>query len=205
MDTTHPTPKQHAHDRAAATAWARNVLADPRSVVLDLETTGLISPYAVEIAVIDLTGRPLLNRRLQPGRSIEPEAFAVHGIADADLINEHTFADLFDEIDDTLGGRTVLAYNAPYDAEVLRRECRRMYGRDPDGEPYPAADAWMSRTTWACIMRPYAAHRGDWNPARGAYRWPRLRGGTHTALGDARAALAVLQTMATVSDDRCTL
>jgi DNA polymerase-3 subunit epsilon len=45
-------------------------------------------------------------------------------------------------------------------------------------------------------MRQYAAFVGEWNEYHGNYRWQRLPGGDHSALGDARATLSLLKRMA---------
>ncbi|MFB7896168.1 hypothetical protein ACFC1B_07535 [Streptomyces xiamenensis] len=77
-----------AADRQAAAEWARGVLADPRSVILDLETTGLNqdrADYAVEISVLTATGDALMDQRLNPGVPIPADASAVHGILGNEL------------------------------------------------------------------------------------------------------------------------
>ena len=48
-------------------------------VIFDTETTGLRNPHPVEISIIDLTGKTLLNSRLKPPILIEPDATAIHG------------------------------------------------------------------------------------------------------------------------------
>jgi DNA polymerase-3 subunit epsilon len=45
-------------------------------------------------------------------------------------------------------------------------------------------------------MHWYAQFVGDWNEYHGNYKWQRLPGGDHSALGDCRATLAVLKEMA---------
>lgn len=206
MDTTEPTPEERTRARESATTWARRILDTPDVIIFDVETTGLDFPYIVEIAAINTAGETLLDTRLNPRKLIEPGATRVHGIRDEDVADRPTFADAFDEIANVFGGRTALSYNIGFDRGVMARELHRLYGRDEHGEPYPAGDAWMRRVTWDCIMRPYALHVGNWSPERGSYSWPRLPGGDHSALGDARSALAVLQTMATqVPATACTM
>jgi DNA polymerase-3 subunit epsilon len=45
-------------------------------------------------------------------------------------------------------------------------------------------------------MHWYSQWIGDWNDYHGNYKWQRLPGGDHSALGDCRATLAVLKQMA---------
>ena len=64
-----------------AVTWARTMLQPRRAVVIDCETTDL--PGGVcEVAVVDTTGRVLLNCLVNPGRPISPEAQRVHNISD---------------------------------------------------------------------------------------------------------------------------
>ena len=58
------------------------------------------------------------------------------------------------------------------------------------------AYAWINKSTWECAMHPYSQWVGDWNDYHGSYRWQRLPGGDHTAIGDCHATYAVLQRMA---------
>jgi DNA polymerase-3 subunit epsilon len=47
-----------------------------------------------------------------------------------------------------------------------------------------------------CAMQWYAQYVGEWHDYWGNYRWQRLPGGDHSALGDARATLSLLKRMA---------
>ena len=65
--------------------------------VIDLETTGtdIRTDRIVEISVIrvDPCGdREHRTRRINPGVPIPPDATAVHGISDADVADQPTFA-----------------------------------------------------------------------------------------------------------------
>lgn len=168
------------------TDTARAWLADPDCVVLDFETTAL-DGYAVEMAVCDMQGEPVLCRRLHPRvDAIDPRAQAVHGITLDSLAGEAGFGDVLEDVRRAVGGRNVVAYNATFDAGVFQREVQRLglHG-----------DTTIAPQQWRCAMHVYSAWVGD--PGRyGGYRWQRLPGGDHSALGDCRAALEVLRRVA---------
>ncbi|GAB4203508.1 MAG: hypothetical protein OHK0022_27710 [Roseiflexaceae bacterium] len=204
--------RQIAHDRAEAIRLAREALAAPETIIVDTETTGL-DGYLVEIAVIDTTGAVLLNTRINPQAPIEEGAQRIHGISEADLADAPTFAQIKDDLARACEGRRIWTYNAAFDLGIIANEVYRhseataLAGRfkdDPDGEAKARQHAgkqwcrWRSRAgrQWRCLMRLYGEFVGEWSSYHGDYRFQRLPGGDHTALGDARAALAVLRRMA---------
>lgn len=190
-------------DRQGAIETAAAWLADPKAVILDTETTDL-DGYLVEIAVIDMQGAVLLDTLLNPQHPISEGAQRVHGITEAMVADAPTFAQIFEQLDALLVGRTVITYNAEFDRGVLRGEVFRLiHGQatqlQGEGEAIAFAGraerAWAKRMRWACSMEEYARFYGDWSEYHGDYRWQPLHGG-HRALGDARACLAVVQAMA---------
>jgi DNA polymerase III epsilon subunit-like protein len=166
--------------RDTAAAW----LADPNVVLLDLETTGL-NGYAVEVAAVDASGAVLVHQRLHPRVPIEPGARAAHGISLEDLAGEPTFDEAVETLAPALGGRLVVAYNAPFEERTLGNELARA----------PHLEARLRPAGWRCAMRLYARHVGEVRRG-GAYRFQKLPGGDHTALGDVRALLAMLRRLA---------
>lgn len=89
------------------------------AVFLDTETTGL-SPAngdsLVEVAIVDATGKPLLNTLVNPGRSIPWRATAIHGITN-DMVRGHpTLAQLMPRIRQIVANETVVIYNSMFDA-----------------------------------------------------------------------------------------
>jgi DNA polymerase-3 subunit epsilon len=173
-------------DRAAARETAAAWLADPEAAIVDFETTDLPG-YVVEIAAISTSGMVLLHDRLDPRAPIAEEATAVHGIRAADVAGLPTFADLSAIVAAMIGGRAVIAYNSAFEESVFCLELRRL-------DPLRRRACEPAR--WCCAMDLYAAYVGE--PGReGEYRWQPLPGGDHTALGDARATLALLRGMVT--------
>ena len=163
--------------------WARQMLTSG-ALLLDTETTGL-NGYLVQISVIDCAGVALLDSLVNPHAEIEAGVFRVHGLTRAALRGAPTYRQIHPLLDTLLRGRTVLVYNLEFDQRILRNELRRA-GQEANGVLFGAE--------WHDLMMPYSTFVGD---RRGdGYRWQRLPGGDHTALGDCRAALDVLRRMA---------
>jgi DNA polymerase-3 subunit epsilon len=155
------------------------MLTPRRAVVIDCETTDL--PGGVtEVAVVDTDGRILLNTLVNPGNPISPEAARVHNINDQMVFGAPSFPNVLSEILRVTAGRRVLAYNAPFDRECLLADAQR-YSADPEHLDDP--------DTWGCIIRARSAWVGT-----PEHFYP--LGAGHRAVGDAIAALTVLQTIA---------
>lgn len=165
--------------------WARACLEPSTAVVVDTETTGLIDPVIVEIAVIDAaTGETLLDTLVNPaGAVMEVEARATHGISDAELADAPTWEQVVPRFTDVVRGRQILAYNAPFDRAAV--DVSHTHA-GLNTETLPPRDAWR------CLMDA----RSTW--ARVGHRIP--LGGGHRALGDARDARTVLQQLAHAPD-----
>lgn len=174
-------------DRQKAAEWARQILQNEAALILDTETTGLgYRDQIVEIAVIDISGQTLMDQLIKPTIPIPPESSRIHGITDADVANAPTFADIHQELSDLAQNRLIVIYNADYDTRMIRQSARAA-GLEPGNGPDIRAD---------CAMLWYAQWFGDWNDYHGDYRWQKLRGGNHRALGDCLATLALIKKMA---------
>lgn len=172
-------------DQDQARAWAVKLLADPSTLVLDTETTGLHGDAEiVQIAIIDTSGRVLLDTLVRPTRAIPRDASAIHHITDERVKDAPTFADIAPKLRALLAGQRVIIYNADFDCRMLRQ----------------SATACGVVHELGCFfedaMEPYSAWVGSWSSYHHSYRWQRLPGGDHSALGDCRACLKVLQMMA---------
>jgi DNA polymerase III epsilon subunit-like protein len=158
-------------------AWAREVLADPKTVVLDTETTGLRG-YVVEISVYDGKAFPL-DTLVNPKAPIEPGAARVHGLTAIALADAPVFGKVWPALYGLLFTRRVIAWNAEFDSGVIRRELARL-GED---------DAVTAG--WECAMR----HYSDWYSGMDDARFMRLNGG-HRAGQDCAAVFERLREMA---------
>lgn len=167
---------------AASRAWLRyrarlsaTRLLHWDAVIVDVETTDLDGRIC-EIAIIDTTGRVLLDTLVNPECPIAPAAEAIHGITDAKVETAPTWGQIAGCVQWLLSGRRVTAYNAPFDQGIIHRELERV-GRDRA----------IGMRRWSCLMRSRSAVEGR--------PWQALEGG-HRALGDCLAALAVLEELA---------
>ena len=177
-----------ASARQNASAWARDMLALPpgQVLILDTETCDLYGEI-IELAIIDSAGNELYNRRFNPLTPIRSGAYGVHGISLAMLAHEVRFDAEYPAIKAILeSADQVLIYNAPFDTGCLLETCR-----------LHAVDSLQFQGY--CLMRRYAEWYGEYQ--RGRLKWQKLVGGDHSALGDARAALALLQRMAALETE----
>ncbi|MCP9235020.1 3'-5' exonuclease [Lewinella sp. JB7] len=101
-------------------------------VFFDLEATGLnlTRDRIVQIAMIKMfaDGRPTqeLEMKINPTVPVSAEAAAIHGLTDADLQNEPTFADVARKIYDFIGNADLAGYNSNrYDVPLLQEEFYR--------------------------------------------------------------------------------
>lgn len=123
---------------------------------LDIETTGL-DPAAhriIEIAALRYdadTGEFIdkLVRRVNPERSIDPEAQNVHGIALEDLAGEPTWSAIAGEVLDFLClSDTVVIHNAQFDGPFVAEEMTRAGLVMPAGIEVFCT---MENGRWACF------------------------------------------------------
>lgn len=162
------------HVRRTARAW----IEDPTTVVLDTETTDL-DGWPIEVSVIDTSGAVLLDTLAAPPVAVSQEARAVHGITDDELAGAPGMDRMLADLAGVLVGRRVLAYNASFDLGVLSRAY---------SETVRALPLWGE---WGCVMELESWARGDYAPD-GRVKAKALDAVEHRALGDCRAALAVL-------------
>jgi DNA polymerase-3 subunit epsilon len=172
-----------ASDRNEAIEWAQNILKRDDVLILDSETTDLYGEI-IELAMINLKGETVYNRRFNPIEPISKGAQAVHGISAEMVANEPRFAECAADVLPLLAkAGLVLIYNAAFDTARLSQTCK-LHGLSV---PSYKAD---------CIMEQYAAFCGEWSDYHGNYKYQPLGGGDHSALGDCKAALATLHEMA---------
>lgn len=104
-----------------------------RKVVLDTETTGLEAGRGhrvIEIGCVELIDRRpsgrTFQRYLNPDRTIDAGAVAVHGITDEFLRDKPRFADVAEEFVAFIEGAELLIHNAAFDVTFLDAELARL-------------------------------------------------------------------------------
>lgn len=190
-----------SNDQQAAAEWARQLLSKSDVVILDTETTGLgFDAECCQIAVIDLSGAVLLDTLIKPSIPIPIGATRIHSIATEHVQDAPTFDRAWPQLRAILTGREVVIYNAEYDLRVLHRSggAAGVALRDLHPElPTPDRPTWIGGArSVVCAMGYYSMWVGDWSDYHHDYRFQKLPGGDHTAIGDCRATLAVLKRMA---------
>lgn len=158
--------------------------------ILDTETTGLGDAEIVEIAIIRADGTVMLNRLVQPSRPIPSAATAIHGITDADVKDAPTWPKIWPEVKALISHRTVIAYNASFDQDMIAQSCRAY--------PTHILEPVVVGTLWADLMDLWRSfinvdHRVSLANACAAASIPL---GTHRALADAEAACNLLHYIA---------
>ncbi|HET8729992.1 MAG TPA: DNA polymerase III subunit epsilon [Moraxellaceae bacterium] len=102
-----------------------------RQIILDTETTGIDPGQGhrlIEIGCLELVNRRLTGRSfhyyVNPGREIEAEAIAVHGITNEFLVDKPVFSAIVDEFIAFVSGAELVIHNAPFDIGFINHELR---------------------------------------------------------------------------------
>lgn len=166
-------------------------------LVLDTEATGLDDKAEIiEIAVIDATGKVLLNTLVKPSKPIPAEATAIHGITDEMVKDAPTWPEVNPQLCSLISGKTIAIYNAEYDLRLLE-QTDRIWKVTPKISVMPQI---------VCAMHEYAEFYGQ-KSDRGSYKWQKLlaaadqqgvviEGTPHRALSDCLTTLGVIKAMA---------
>lgn len=104
-----------------------------REIIFDTETTGLSADEdrIIEIGAVELenrfpTGRTF-HRFINPGnRRVHPDALAVHGITNEQLVDEMPFSDVVTEWLAFTDGASLVAHNAKFDVGFFNAEFARI-------------------------------------------------------------------------------
>lgn len=175
----HPEPKTLENIRTLA----QNILERPNAYwIFDSETTGLQGEF-VEVALLGVDGRVAFSSLVQPVGKIHPAAHAIHGISEVALADAPTWPEIAPTFERLTQGKVLLIYNAKFDLAAYAETNARWGRHDPPMK------------LGFCVMGMYAQWFGETSP-RGGYRWQKLQGGDHTALGDCRATLELIKRMA---------
>jgi DNA polymerase III epsilon subunit-like protein len=146
---SHP-PVYVSNTRQDVITWARQVVEQSGTLILDTETTGLdANDEVIQLAIVDMHGNVLLHTLVRPTVPVGMEARVIHGITDEVLAEAPSFSNLYDTIAVLLGNRSVLAYNADFDRRILAQTCTK-YGLPP-----------FEVAAWDCVMERYASFWGE--------------------------------------------
>jgi DNA polymerase-3 subunit epsilon len=174
-------------DTESPVDWAQIVLARSNNyLIVDTETTGVDALGEVlEIAIIDLTGRVLMEQHFRPESMEEiPEvARSLTGLTMADLQDKPAFHEVYSRIVEMTKGKTILAYNAEFDQRLLLQTCLKY-------------DLAPLANSWDCVMLKYSEYVGEWSEYHGNFQYQKLPTEKKGALEGCLACLDVVQKMA---------
>lgn len=187
MEPRRPHPRER--HLAEVREWARGVLEDkyPR-FILDTETTGL-NGEIIQVGAIDIHGNVLLDCLVRPSGPVSPEAEAIHGITMEQLYLASDWRWVRLLLADLSARATPLIYNASFDT-------RRIQWTDFQHKCQPHEGLERLYQIAECAMLEYAQWLGHPSPKGDGYRWAKLPGGDHSAIGDCRATLELIKRMA---------
>ncbi|HSH03816.1 MAG TPA: 3'-5' exonuclease [Anaerolineae bacterium] len=162
-------------------------------VVVDTETTELYQPEIVQIAIVSAGGEILLNSLVKPKTPISAAASEVHGLTMELLHNAPTWGEVGARVDELIGDRLVVAYNAEFDNKALATT-NKLHNREGVGGD------------WLCMMELVAMVAGDYSRYHKGYTWLSLSEAcsiwdvemtrAHDAAGDALAVVDLVRQVA---------
>jgi hypothetical protein len=191
-----PTPEELKEIKAKAAEWAADRLADSSTVILDLETTGLLSKdpdtEICQIAVTDTKGRPLFSMLVKPDRPMGDEVIGIHGITNEQVQNQPIFPQVAKFLSFVLTDKNVCCYNADFDWKLVVHMFKKYKQELPKVSGV------------SCAMDRYSEWCGDWWSSKNQFKWqklPQLSGmPSHDAFSDCISTLKVLELMAKNAD-----
>ncbi len=175
----------YSEDRNIVIDWAKNILEEKDQwLILDTETTGLHNAEIVQLGIIDLEGKIVIDTLIKPTISIPKDASAIHQITDETVKNAPSFPEIYPLFLEKIKDKKILIYNKGFDTKIIDYSCKI-------NNLTPIDLASKSQ----CLMLEYAVYYGEWNDYHQNYKWQPLYGGDHSAVGDCQASLKLLNEM----------
>ena len=189
--TTKKTEPDHLTKKKEAIKWAKERLSDPNTLIVDVETTGLLKndpeTKIVSISMINAKGQVVLASLVNPERPIPLTAQKIHRIEDRDVKNSLPWSAVGDMASMLMANKHIVCFNAGFDVHLI------IHLLNSSGIPLPDFDV-------SCAMEYYAQFVGEWSKSKGDYKWQRLPklayGQAHDALVDCQSTLLLLKKMA---------
>ena len=187
-----PTEAQLAEYKESSKQWAQERLADQSTVIIDIESTGLLnrdpSTEIAQLCILNIQGRPLFSMLLKPAQPMKQEVIDIHKITNEQIASQPTFPQVAKMIAFCLKDKHVVSFNADFDWKLLVH----MFKKYEQELPKPAGVS--------CCMDKYSEWCGEWSDKKEGFKWQRLPNligeETHDAQVDCRNTLKVMQKMA---------
>lgn len=180
-----------------AKRWATERLADQDTVIIDVESTGLLSKdpdtEIVQISIINIQGRPLFSMLLKPSKPMGQEVIDIHKISNEQIQNQPIFPQIAKIIAFVLNNKHVVCYNADFDVKLLWHMFKKYEQELPK----------ISGSS--CCMDRFSEWTGEWSEKKQGFKWQKLPslayGASHDAFTDCQSTLKVMQKMAGLFND----
>lgn len=187
-----PTANQLTEYKANAKEWAQERLADNNTVILDLESTGLLhqdpDTEIAQICITDTKGRQLFSMLLKPIQPMSDTVIDIHKITNEQVINQPIFPQVARMIAFVLKDKHVIAWNLDFDWKLLTHMFKKYEIQKPEV-------AGLS-----CAMDKYSEWAGEWSAKKEGFKWQKLPNfagtDTHDAYYDCQNALLAMRKMA---------
>jgi DNA polymerase III subunit epsilon len=166
--------------------WCNEVIQSRNFVILDTETTGFSNAEVIDLGIIDTKGNILYDGLLRPKCPIEESAQAVHHITEEMVASAPTFKEEWHAIQRRIKGKSIIAYNAAFDQQMLVNSALIHHVRPPV-------------MNWYCLMKEYQRHMNfqKWQKLSVACEQQGIAfSQQHRALGDTMAALELIRAVA---------
>lgn len=191
-----PSEAELKEFKSNAKNWATERLSDPKTLIIDVETTGILSKdpdtEVVQVSAINTAGRSVISLLVKPNKPLTQELIDVHGITNEMLIDAPTFPQVAKLLSFIFEGKHIVAYNADFDLKLLWHLFKKY------SVPAP-------KTSGAsCCMDKYSEWCGEWSVKKEGFKWQRLPNlsglPSHDALSDCASTLKVIELMAGAYD-----
>jgi DNA polymerase-3 subunit epsilon len=185
-----PTEEDKARAKAEAEQWCQERLSDPATLILDTETTGILSKdpstEICQISIINTAGRPVFSALVKPNSEMGEEAYSKHGILPEMVELSPTFPEIAPLLSKIISNRHLVAYNAGFDIHLITH----LLGKyELDIPPFETS----------CAMEAYAKWLGLWSVRKGDWKWHKLPqlayGQAHDSLTDCVSTLLLMKKM----------
>lgn len=187
-----PTDTQLTDYKQKARQWAQERLADESTVIIDVESTGLLrenpDTEVVQLCILNHKGRPLFSMLLKPSQPMEQKVIDIHKITNEEIFNQPIFPQIANVISYVLRDKHVIAYNLEFDWKLLVH----LFSKYNLPKPEVAG--------LSCAMDKYSEWCGEWSTKKDGFRWQKLPNfagtTTHDAFYDCQNTLLTMRKMA---------
>ena len=122
-----PTEEQQLKKTEEAIKWAKERLQDPNTLILDVETTGMLKDdpetEIVSLSLINMKGQVVLSSLVNPGRPIPLVAQKIHKIEDRDVKSAMPWSVIGDILSYLMTDKHIVAFNAGFDVHLVVHLC----------------------------------------------------------------------------------